>query len=287
MPDFSMSDLYSLFGQGGETKPNRLQKMDPPAPEPYNYYGYGDPPEPPPPGAPQPYGPPDPMNEAIPPHLRQFYGEEGNYGQPPEAPPEQPGMMQRGWDATKGAVGGAVDATKDAAGSAAGAVGDATRGTMDALGNLGLDHPPEVLQGALQAAEDAFKKALEASKDMGNSALEGAQEVGGAVKQGWDDAGKAVTDDIHHKAYNEARRRAGLPPIAKRKRDDPYYGYQYPKLEHPRPGQDFRYPADPRLDQNGRGVRPTDPELGPANPRLWNGPPGYNQDERRRRDVET
>jgi hypothetical protein len=221
MPDFSMSDLYSLFGQGGETKPNRLQKMDPPAPEPYNYYGYGDPPEPPPPGAPQPYGPPDPMDQAIPPHLRQFYGQEGNYGQPPEPPPEQPGMMQRGWDATK-----------DAAGSAAGAVGKGAKGAMDALGNLGIDHPPEVIQDALKKAEEAFKAALDGASQMNEDAKRGAQSLG-----------KDITETFHTKAMNNARAGADLPPWPYRDKSDPYYGQEYPHLQHPRPGQDFGAPG--------------------------------------------
>jgi hypothetical protein len=222
MPDFSMSDLYSLFGQGGGTPPNRLQKMDPPAPSPYNLYGYGDPPEPPPPGAPQPYGPPDPMDEAIPPHLRQFYGQEGNYGQPPEAPPEEPGMMQRGWDATK-----------DAAGDAAGAVGKGAKGTMDALGNLGLgDHTPEALQGALQAAEDAFKKALEAGK----GAADATGDFLGRQKDAFMELG-------HTEAMNKARAGADLPPWPKRNESDPYYGREYPHLKHPQPGQDFGPPG--------------------------------------------
>jgi hypothetical protein len=243
MPDFSMSDLYSLFGQGGGSPPNRLQKLDPPAPEPYNYYGYGEPPEPAPPGPPEAAGPPDPMNEAIPPHLRQFYGQEGNYGQPPEAPPEAPGMMQRGWDATKGAVGGA-----------AGAAGDA-------LGNLNLDdYTPDAVNSALKAAEDAFKATLEAGKgatkgamDAGNSAVEGAQQFGSDFMEG-----------LHTGGLNLARKKGNIPPLPPRDREDPYYGRRYPSLERPQPGQDWQAPFDAPI----RGEEWGDPYYTPQEPRL-------------------
>lgn len=45
------------------------------------------------PAAPEMYGPPDPMEQAMPPHMRQFYGSEGNWGQPPEPPAKDPGIM--------------------------------------------------------------------------------------------------------------------------------------------------------------------------------------------------
>lgn len=54
-----------------------------------------------PPQSPAPL-PDDPINQAIPPHLRQFYGAEGNYGQPPEAEPD-PGMMDQALKAAEDA----------------------------------------------------------------------------------------------------------------------------------------------------------------------------------------
>jgi hypothetical protein len=164
--------------------------------------------------------PMDPMDEALPPYLRQFYGSPGSAPTlPPPAlqrpqpgqteAPRDPALMERAMSAARqayesvlsggsgllGDIGDAADTAGDYAGRAAGAVGDAASAINDKRKEIDARHRERMHTEGMNRA-------------------------------------RKETSDV-------ARNPNLMPPLPLRDPNDPYYGREYPSLKRPQPGQDW------------------------------------------------
>lgn len=163
-------DLKSLFMQQGQPSdqaplgrtPAAPPPMDPPAPSPYNLYGYGDPsdqarladPAPPPPGPPEQQGPPDPLAAPSP---YDLYG----YGAEPGEPGADPRLMDRALKAAEHAFQGVMRS----AGSQVRELGQEIGPRAQELGDEARDLGYQARQGASLTGHQA----LQAGKDAWNN----------------------------------------------------------------------------------------------------------------------
>jgi hypothetical protein len=149
--------------------------------------------------------PMDPMDEALPPHLRQFYGSPGSA---PTLPPQQLTRPQPGQTAAP-----ADPALMNKAMEAARAAYESVlSGGSGLLGDIG-----SAASTAAGAVGDAASALNEKRKEIDARTMERA----------------------HTGAMNRARKAGELPPLPLRDRADPYYGREYPSLKRPQPGQDW------------------------------------------------
>lgn len=171
-------DLKSLFMQQGQPAPT-APPMDPPAPSPYNLYGYGDPPAPPPPPPPEAFPGANDLNQAMSPHLRQFYGAEGNWGQAPAEQGVDPRLMDQALKAAEETFHSVLQSAGSAASTAGGAVRDFSQSVGQDVRELGQEIGPRAHELGDEARDLSYRarqgaslkghQALQAGKNAWNS----------------------------------------------------------------------------------------------------------------------
>jgi len=161
--------------------------------------------------------PMDPMDEALPPHLRQFYGSPGSA---PSLPPPALNRPQPGQTETPREI----PLQEKAMAAARSAYNDVMSGAGSAA---------EGLLGIGQA-------------ELGPRIARGADAVNAKRKD--------INESLYTGGMNLSRKRFGdavgrsdlLPPLPPRDPEDPYYGKEYPSLKRPQPGQDWE--GTPKLE---------------------------------------
>jgi len=160
--------------------------------------------------------PMDPMDQALPPHLRQFYGSPGSA---PTLPPPALNRPQPGQTETPREV----PLQEKAMAAARSAYND----VMSGAGSM-----TEGLLGPLE-------RGVNAVGDAARGAAGAVGDVGDAVARGWRDGQLRGKEKFYTDDMNAGRAQANWPPLPPRDPSDPYYGHEYPQLKRPQPGQDW------------------------------------------------
>jgi hypothetical protein len=160
--------------------------------------------------------PMDPMDQALPPHLRQFYGSPGSA---PSLPPPALNRPQPGQTETPREI----PLQEKAMAAARSAYND----VMSGAGSM-----TEGLLGPIARGADAVGGVL---SDVNSAAHRAHQDANERIHT------RAMGDTISN--FTQATGDRAPPPLPPRDREDPYYGKEYPSLKHPRPGQDFDAPG--------------------------------------------
>ena len=139
---------------------------------------------------------------------------------------------------------------------------------------------PGNMEQALKAAEEAFNSVMKGAGGYADSAARGVGKgidaVGDTLTAPFEGVGQGFQEGFQTELMNQALQRQGMPPVPNRDPEDPYYGREYPRLQHPQPGQDWQPPGEgpvrgeemgwpwymPQVGPNGRPRAPIPDEFG-------------------------